>query len=199
MMARTAGRHQNTTVWNDAIMSAAYKGLMDAAARWHPDGGASFPTYARMRILHTIQDELRTVNTGRRLDTDIKAQAHLDPGDQTPRYGAHDRRNDVSFNAPHHQLQDMVKTPISWAEIFPDPGADPADVYAAAAATRADVDEVQVMLARLCDRDRRMIRMRYFDRRTLEEIGDAEGVTAPAVFLRLKKIRQRLARLARPA
>lgn len=202
LLATKANKAGDASLWHDAARSAAYKGLIDAAGTWRADGGATFNTYATYRIRGAIAEEIRHLNTGRRLESDRRAQAHLDPDDQTPVYGQ-DRRGDVSIDSPMSPARRTGRLRYNddeWAgdtnSALESPGADPADIYAARQQTPA-AEQVAQLLATLNPQDRRMVRLYYYQRRTLLAIAGIEGVTESAICLRLRVIRRKLRRANR--
>lgn len=59
MVARRISRIIGNVVEYEDLVSAGREGLLDAARRYDPSLGASFRTYARLRITGTIVDEVR--------------------------------------------------------------------------------------------------------------------------------------------
>lgn len=191
ILAHKATRGAPDAVWAGDLHSAAYEGLMTAACAYNPDAGASFPHFASLCINYAIATERRHLITGRRNEPDRMAKALREPDDQEAVYNQ-DRRGDISTDQPTSAHSDMTV-----GDTVEQPGADPADIHAAAdaaAADAAEIAEMHAMVARLSERDRRMIRHYYFDHHTLASIGIAEGVSESAIHQRLRRIREHIAR-----
>lgn len=69
-----------------------------------------------------------------------------------------------------------------------DPGPDPADEVIRS----LDSEELQCAIEQLRPHDARLLRLRYFEERSLAEIADAIGTSAPAAKVAMFRARQRL-------
>lgn len=95
-------RKKPNTLDYDDLIQAGNMGLMDAISRFNPDAGASFKTYASIRIRGSILDEINSMDwTPRSVRKNIKSviktiEKHYEDGGTNPK--ASNLAKDTEFN-----------------------------------------------------------------------------------------------------
>jgi RNA polymerase sigma factor FliA len=157
-LVRQLSRHLPPNVQRDDLLGAGLLGLIDSLRRNGGSGGETFAGYARVRIRGAIVDELR-------------AQDWL----------SRRAREAVEAGATGKVCATMF---VSLSEVTPaeesvhmSGGDDPSEVMIARSRRRALVGAI----ANLPERERRVVRMYYFEGAKLKEIGAKLGVGEPRV------------------
>ncbi|WP_084215700.1 FliA/WhiG family RNA polymerase sigma factor [Pseudonocardia spinosispora] len=179
------------------LIQAGVFGLMDAIDRFEPDRGIRFEAYAAQRIRGAILDELRaqdwvprgvrnrvrelakareTVEARlQRRATAAELAAELGVSPHEAR-GIVDQIHLISIEALDEWAA-MRGVTITTAETLPQDNADPVAILEA----REITDLLARCIARLPERDRRILRLYYAENMTLAEIGRRLGVTESRV------------------
>lgn len=161
--------------WDD-LFQAGWLGVHHAAERFDPTRGFKFSTYAqwwiRTFIQRAIMNERRTVRVPVHRQTDAYKNGerlHLDA---------------LSLDAPVNANESGGDTWLDLLRSESDPGAD---------AEQSDLaDLVDAAVEGLPEKDRRVIRGRFWRDRTLGEIGDDAGVSRERIRQREAKALERL-------
>lgn len=172
----------------DDLIQAGMLGLLEAAAHFAEGKGATFETYAGIRIRGAMIDALRKLDWAPRsvhrrarevaqairdIERDTGSEAR--PGDIAAKLG-------IDLDAYHRIVQDSVSCQLASLEDLggtdsadegPDPFREVADLGFRAALTRA--------IAGLPDRERLLMALYYQEEMNLKEIGLVLGVTESRV------------------
>ncbi|WP_051580848.1 FliA/WhiG family RNA polymerase sigma factor [Pseudonocardia acaciae] len=175
------------------LTQAGVFGLMDAIERFEPELGVRFEAYAAQRIRGAILDELRAQdwvprvvrNRARELAKAreaVEARLHRPATagelaeelgiDQADVRGILGGLRLISAEALDERSSSRGAT-VTIAETLAEEGSDPIALFEARETSRL----LWLSLARLGERDRRVLRMYYLEDRTLAEIGALLGVT----------------------
>jgi RNA polymerase sigma-B factor len=188
---RIAGRYAGRGVEWDDLVQVARVGLMKAVVGYHAGKGAGFAAYASPTIAGEIKRYFRDngwmVRPPRRLqemhsqlhlvEPDLQQQLHrspsagelaralgVEPGELSDALMAAGGYTPLSLDAPTHADSD-----VSLGDGLP----DDSDPYKVVELT----EWLRPALARLTDRERRIIRLRFVDGRTQVQIGRQLGVS----------------------
>lgn len=154
-LVRQMSRGLPANVERDDLLAAGIVGLVDSIRRNGGSDGESFVGYARMRIRGAIVDELRAQDwLSRRAREAVNAAG----GDGTCFVGLHE------------------VTPVE-ESIHLSHGEDPVEALSA----RSDHRALVTAIAKLPERERRVVGMYYFEGAKLKEIGAELGVSEPRV------------------
>ena len=207
--ARWPARYRNRGIDLDDLEQVALLGLTKAAQRFDPDAGHDFLSYA----VPTIRGELRRhfrdagwmVRPPRRVQ-DLqariaRAQRELEAElGRSPRPARSPRTSRPDLNDVVEALSaDGCFTPTSLDGTVGDGSSTLGDLIGSedraieSAEARVVLDPVVRLLS---DRDRRIVRLRYFDERTQQEIAEDIGLTQAQVSRVLTRILGRAARAA---
>lgn len=183
---------------HEDAMQAGVLGLLRAIDGYRADSGASFESYAFIRIRGAILDAVRSLDTVGRAGREAgrlihRAMAELQEElGRTPREPEVAERLGVSVERYREQLQAATFVTVSLdetdghdddddtsiAETAPDPDAiDPLDE----ATHRDELVTLSSEVARLGDRERLTLALYYQDGLTFREIGQVLGVTESRV------------------
>ena len=198
---RLAGRYRRTSVPRDDLEQAAYVGLMKAIRRFDPKRGCAFSTYAVPTILGELRRQCRAAIWVAHVPRPVRERV------QRMRSAADDmsrslRRSPTTAELARRLGWDeelVVETALAEnaraGVPLEAPGADD-DGEAATVARIGVVDDgyelaecravIEAALRRLPDEERRVLRLRFAEERTFEQIGDELGV-APSHAVRLFK------------
>ncbi len=73
-------RRSSRAAERDELLSAGYRGLVEAASRFAPNGGAAFSTFAYPRVVGAMHDELRAALSDRQNEAEpLSADDLADP------------------------------------------------------------------------------------------------------------------------
>lgn len=177
-----------STVEVDDLIQAGMIGLLEAAAQFQDGKGATFETYAGIRIRGAMLDSLRALDWAPRSvhrrarelaqviqEIERETGAEAGPADIAARLG-------ISLDEYHHIVQDAASCHLSSLEDMEgtDPGDDRLDPLRAV--TDADF---KIALAEAIDglpeREKLIMSLYYQDELNLKEIGKVLGVTESRV------------------
>ena len=184
---------------HEDAMQAGSIGLLQAIDAYRPESGASFESYALLRIRGSILDAIRALDTvgrtGReaaraieRAMRDLHAELGRPPEEQEVA-----GRLGVSIERYHDQLQASACVTVSIDEIDPRAAEDDAggvgDTLVDASAPdplleterHDDVARLARAIGQLGERQRMVLALYYQDELTLKEIGQVLGVTESRV------------------
>jgi RNA polymerase sigma factor for flagellar operon FliA len=197
-----AGRLPPSVEVNDLIQ-AGMLGLMEAAANWSMNRGASFETYAGIRIRGAMIDALRKLDWAPR-SVHRQARAVAAAVREIEQRTGRDARDvevaeqlGLSLEAYHRALQDAACCQLTSFEESPDDQCrDDADPFQDAA-DEAFRDALVRAIGNLPDRERLVMSLYYSDGLNLKEIGAVLEVTESRVCQlhgqALSRLRARLA------
>jgi RNA polymerase sigma factor FliA len=173
------------SVDQDDLVSDGVLGLMDAIARFQPDRGLSFQTFAVPRIRGAIIDGMRSMDFVPRSVRDrLRTIAQVRVGLEQ-RLGRLPEDAEVSAETgiPVATLRDLTRQATSHHASLDD--FDLADELSSAADSGVEQREVTSLLMKvvegLRERDQIVIALYYFEGLTLAEIGQVLGVTESRV------------------
>jgi len=173
------------SVDQDDLVSDGVLGLMDAIARFEPDRGLSFQTFAVPRIRGAIIDGMRSMDFVPRSVRDklrVIQQARVSLEERLGRL-PEDAEVSGETGIPVPTLRDLARQATSHHASLDD--FDLADELSSAADSRLEQREVSTSLMqvvlRLRERDQIVIALYYFEGLTLSEIGQVLGVTESRV------------------
>lgn len=163
-----------------------YIGFMQAAKSYDGDRGASFATHAGIRIRGSIMDSQRKLDpVGRRIRSFSKWLQREEQKLGRPLTTAEMcERADIT----HHELAEnfrQLRPELQFDRALADPESEATSLHDIVADTRieegleleATHDQLAQMLARLPERERLVVSLRYYEDMTFPEIGDVLGVT----------------------
>jgi RNA polymerase primary sigma factor len=164
--------------WED-LFQAGWLGLYRAAERFDSSRGFAFSTYANYWIRHFIQraimNERRTVRVPVHAQNSARQDGYRIPYDA------------LSLDAPLDSADSGSATWVDFMQSESDPSGD---------AEQSDLaDRVGAAVERLGEKDRRIVKGRFWRDRTLGEIGDDMGVSRERVRQREAAALQRLERI----
>ena len=161
------------------VVSEAYVGLLRALGRFDPRRGYKFSTYCTWWVKHTIrrwvQDHGRTIRVPSHLQS-TKRRASIDTStwagsNQHVRLGAFD----ASLDAPARVGEDGGVTLLG--DVIPCGGPTPEE----AAVESSTVSVLRRVVEELAPRERAIVRGRFFEDLTLEELGERFGISRERV------------------
>lgn len=166
----------------DEVLSLARLGLVEAARKFDPGRGVSFKTFSYYRVRGAIFDGLRASGP---LSREQHARYRFERGmdlfrlqqaEANPRSGA----GPANLDGLRELM--VVMTSVYLLSIDdPDNGGDLPDRNTASPMDHVERREATVLIRRLLDKlndtERAIIRMYYFEDRTLEEIGRVLGLS----------------------
>lgn len=176
------------------LIQAGMVGLLEAARQFQPEQGASFETYAGIRIRGAMLDELRRYDwTPRSVHRKAREVAEAIRAIEA-RTGRDARDAEVAetlgltMDGYHKILRDalycrifsieeLLESGDAAMEACADPGAQPMDKLARAGFARALADAI----AGLPDRERLVVSLYYEKELNLKEIGEVLGVSESRV------------------
>jgi RNA polymerase sigma factor for flagellar operon FliA len=197
-----AGRLPPSVAVEDLIQ-AGMLGLMEAAANWSMNRGASFETYAGIRIRGAMIDALRKLDWAPR-SVHRQARAVASAVREIEQRTGRDARDaevaehmGLSLDDYHHALQDAACCQLASLEDNGGDGhADDADPFRDAADDQFRA-ALAAAIARLPERERMVMSLYYSDGLNLKEIGAVLDVTESRVCQlhgqALTRLRARLA------
>jgi len=167
----------------DDLIQAGMLGLMEAAANWTMNRGASFETYAGIRIRGAMIDALRKLDWAPR-SVHRQARAVAAAVREIEQRTGRDARDTevaelmgVSLGDYHRMLQDAASCQLaSLDDSSDDPRAEDADPFREAADAQFRGALAQA-IARLPERERLVMSLYYSDGLNLKEIGAVLEVT----------------------
>ena len=196
-----AGRYRNRGIDLDDLEQVALLGLTKAAQRFDPEAGHDFLSYA----VPTVRGELRRhfrdagwmVRPPRRVQ-DLQSRISRAQEELEPQLGRSPRPSEVAehLDVP---LDDVVEalaadgcfSPTSLDGPVGDGASSLGDLLGfedrSVAAAEARI-VLEPLLRTLTDRDQRILRMRFVDEQTQQEIADAIGLTQAQVSRVLTRI-----------
>jgi RNA polymerase sigma factor for flagellar operon FliA len=181
------------TVEIDDLIQAGTIGLIEAARKFDPENGASFETFASIRVRGAMIDQVRPCDwtprsvhrRARELSEAMRRVGH--------RLGREPKDAEVmeelgmSVEEYHDALRDVASSKmVSYEEICPT-GEEPAGLPTALDTPHeeADEDDFRAALAAgigtLSEREQQVLSMYYDDELNLREIGEVLGVTESRV------------------
>ncbi len=195
----------------DDLHGAGVLGLIRAAETWHPNGGASFKTFAYTAIRGAVLDELRhhdpvpRARRARLRDFDEAADALRSTLDRAPSLeeiaaalGLSPAELDEDLELAHrcrttsldaHGIDDDLDPAPSRAALLIDEDAiDPC----AAAVDVERTERVAIALAELPEQERRVVVLYHLEGLYLKEIGELLGVTESRISQILSRALARL-------
>jgi RNA polymerase sigma factor for flagellar operon FliA len=181
------------TVEIEDLVQAGTIGLIEAARKFDPENGASFETFASIRIRGAMIDQVRPCDwtprsvhrRSRELSEAMRRVGH--------RLGREPRDTEVmeelgmSAEEYHAALRDVATSRmVSFEEICPT-GDEPAGLPGTGETPHAEADEADFRAALaegirgLSEREQQVLSMYYDDELNLREIGEVLGVTESRV------------------
>lgn len=184
------GRFGRGTVEDDDVRQQAFLALIKAVERFDPDRGVSFRTFANRTIEGELKRLLRdkgwTVRPPRSL-LELAVQARRVEPDLAQELGRAVRVDDLAERldeSPDRILEALTAGGSLRADSLDAPLDDDGRTRLAAIAGDSgdmgaveDRIDVDALLSGLDDRDRRIIEMRFVERRPQQEIADEMGVS----------------------
>lgn len=140
------------------LFQEGFIGLLTASRKYDPGKGLAFTTFAYYRIDAAIGRYLSTKTRNVHLREDVARQLRKE--DALPVEEGTEAISDLACDG--------------------DPASD--------AAEKEERERIRAVLGSLAPDDRRVVEMRFSDEMTLEQIGDAFGVTREAIRQRLEGI-----------
>lgn len=198
------------SVQADDLIQAGLIGLLEAARRFDPSQGASFETYAGIRIRGSMLDEIRRYDwVPRSVHRKARAIAEaLRDIEQREGRDAEDRevaeRLGMSLEEYHQARQDATVGRVcsldgedgeQYSDTLSDDRAGPEEQLAEKDLKR----EVASRIGTLPERERLVLSLYYYEKPNLKEIGEALGVSESRVCQLHNQALMRLRRQARSA
>jgi RNA polymerase sigma-B factor len=198
-----AGRYRSRGVSDDDLCQVACLALVKAAQRFDPFAGHDFLSFAvptmRGEVQHYFRDHGWMVRPSRRIQ-ELQSRINAAEDELTFALGRSPRPSDIARHLGE-DVRDVEEalapegcfTPTSLDRpIDLEHGSGSLSELVAHQDASTDAAEARVMLApavrRLCDRDRRILMLRFFRGWTQEEIGQELGVTQMQVSRLLSSI-----------
>lgn len=187
----------------DDLMQVAYTGLILAVRRFQPDNGARFSTFATPTILGELRryfrDQTWAIRPPRRLQEDLprvrQAVSDLEQANGT-RPSTREIAKDLGISedavreaqqaSSHYRLGSLdaaVESGVPHHVAPVDDQGDPSDVE-----TLTTRMAVRSMLETLDEKSQRIVRLRFFDNLTQQQIAERIGVSQMQVSRLLKRI-----------
>lgn len=188
------------------LIQAGMIGLLESAGSYEPARGASFETFAGIRIRGAMIDEIRrgdwaprsVYRNARRISDAIRSVEARGGGDATD--GAIARELGIGLAEYHGLLQDTVGSRLASLEELmegaageqaqPAGGAD--DDPAEQVARERGVEAVAAAISRLPERERLVLSLYHDEELNLKEIGQVLGVSESRVSQILSQATRRL-------
>lgn len=179
----------------DDLIQAGMLGLLDAAAQYTPQKGASFETYAGIRIRGAMLDEVRradwtprSVHRGIREAADAMRRVENETGREA-RPADVARALGVTLDEYHRLLSDAAACRLfSFEQMNPDDEDNPVDLVADSGRGPADEleqdgfrDALAAAIEGLPERERLVLALYYDEELNLREIGEVLDVTESRV------------------
>jgi RNA polymerase sigma factor for flagellar operon FliA len=159
------------------LVAAGTRGLVEAADRYDASRGVAFSTFAYYRIRGAIFDEVRHMSwIPRRQFERTRVQEAIDDVAEGLVAGASPPRGEDAARGLASALRETAMAFVATVEAFEETEAATPSPEAAAAA-RQDTGRVRSALAGMPEREREMIRLRYYEDLTLEEAGRRLGLS----------------------
>ncbi|WP_210439653.1 sigma-70 family RNA polymerase sigma factor [Nocardioides xinjiangensis] len=201
-VARTmASRYRNRGIDLDDLEQVALLGLTKAAQRFDPEAGHDFLSFA----VPTVRGELRRhfrdsgwmIRPPRRVQ-DMQARIAAAQEELEPRLGRSARPSEVAEHLGE-DLADVVEalaadgcfTPTSLDATVADGTSTLGDLLGQEDRAQARVEArvmIEPLLRHLSPRDRTIVRLRFYEERTQQEIAEAVGLTQAQVSRVLTRI-----------
>jgi len=191
-LAVTLPQHVST----DDLYSAGLVGLLNAIRRFNPKGGASFESYARVRIRGAVFDELRRLDWVPRSVHDKAKKVEQTMHELAQRRGSiptdHEMADALGLSAVEYQdLLDVIRpaTYVCLDSVHTrsdgehgsgsrDLVADDSQVNPGDAAAKREMSRlIEERLQQLPEMQRKVLALYYFEDLRLREIAEAFGVT----------------------
>ncbi|WP_158716452.1 sigma-70 family RNA polymerase sigma factor [Blastococcus sp. Marseille-P5729] len=205
-----ARRYQGRGEPLDDLVQVAYTGLVLAVQRYEPDNGARFSTFATPTILGELRryfrDQAWTIRPPRRLQEDVprvrKAAADLEQEHgSTPSAEQIAEHLEMTVEAVREAQQAGARYRLVSLEAATENGT-PSAVSLVGDPRTGDIDQltvgmsVRAMIQTLSDDEQELLRLRFYENLTQQQIADRIGVSQMQVSRLLRKSLDRLRTVA---
>lgn len=197
-IAHRIARRLPASVEVDDLIGAGTIGLMEAFARYRPEGGRSFETYAEFRVKGAILDELRKSDPVNRSVRTLQQKIASKTAELTAQLGRPPETAEIAealditveeLTGPLGRLQctHVVSAHAPGAQLVSDEKSQEERV-----ARREMIDLAREEILGLPERQRLVLSLYYVEGLNQQQIGDILGVTESRVSQILSKTKRRL-------
>lgn len=161
------------------LVAAGFEGLLQAHARFDPDRGAKFSTYAHYRIRGAIVEQVRNSSRLPRSAHDLAKRLALaelvaeQAGEDRARSPGGDAADEAVATAIHDLLGQLTMSYVTAAVADQERGTTPEE----SVLSQLELARVRKVVAGLPEREQRVIRGVYFAEEPLDDIGAELGVS----------------------